>query len=218
MTGAAVVSAIYGRFDHPQRAPRSCPAFLFTESQRTAFEAEQAGWEVIIRPVPDGQTPRMASKWPKMHPLEALPDHPLQVWVDGSMACLDAIVELFEFAPLAAWRHPWNHDLRAEAAEASLHPKYQGYDLAGQVAVYEAAGHPADWGLWENGVHVRDLRDDRVRDMFADWADEVKRWGPECQISLPYVARRHGLRPIDLPYTLRQGNPWVVMAPHLRGD
>lgn len=219
MVRRALVTAIYGGFDAVNPAPSTVEAFLFTESQRTADEAEEYGWTPVVVPLRPGQTPRMASKWPKLHPLAALPGYPLQVWIDGSMWPSERVVELFDFGPFAAWRHPWQPDIRAEATEAlEASTKYRAYDLHGQVDAYEADGHPVGWGMWENGVHVRDLSDDRVRAMFDAWAAEVDRWGPECQISLPYVARKHGVTIADLPGSLRGGNPWVRMALHLRAD
>ena len=184
------------------------------DTKNKAAEAERNGWVAIIDPQP-GVHPRMASKKPKWCPgaYRELDDFPTQVWVDGSYVPSVYMPEVFDFAPWAMFPHPARDCLVDEAHTSMQMGKYRSYPVGRQADVYVEAGMPTHWGLWENGLHVRNLAAAGRVELFDDIWVEVQQWGPQCQMSMAYCCWRRGLRPADLP-GLSSRNRYARLTDH----
>lgn len=168
-------------------------------------------WEIVLDPARYADA-RMSAKWHKCLPHLALPDAERSIWIDASMA-VDAptfvgdMLAALGAAPFAAFRHPYRRCIYTEARASSRLPKYDGLPILEQVGHYRAEGHPARWGLWAGGVLVRQHNDERVQSLGAAWLAECDRWTYQDQLSLPFVCRSLGLRPVTLPSHLHRHGP-----------
>ena len=91
MEKIAIYTCIIGGYDELQQPAVVEEGFDFIcfvgPGERTA---ERVGvWEIReLTELPAGG-PRMASRWPKMHPHVLLPEYECSVWIDGNVALLD---------------------------------------------------------------------------------------------------------------------------------
>lgn len=210
----AVVSALYGGYDTPKPFPSDdIEAVLVSD-----VPIDISGWRNIVAPSEEAD-PRMAAKYAKCRP-DLYVEADIIVWLDASIEVrdsqvIDDLVSGLGDGLFGAYRHTFNHTIKSEALCASnVAEKYDNADLFGQVAHYEAQGHPKRWGMWTSGVHVRRI-DDVTRRFGDEWLAEMKRWGVEDQISLPFVLRNNDITPIDLPHP-GWDNPRFILRPHTR--
>jgi len=179
-----------------------------------------------VRPLPPwpGRHPRMVAKRPRMRPREHFPEHDVAIWIDANMVVHNPAFAREAIASMrhgmAIWRHPQRRCIYDEAAASlKLAPrKYGDQPILAQVEHYRAQGHPEKAGLYAAGTIAWDLHDDRIDALGAAWLAECDRWSYQDQLSLPYVARRMGIRPGRFPHrqigarALR--NPWLSIEPH----
>lgn len=208
------VSAIYGDHDSVKTAPVGAPAFMVVGDATKATEAERNGWLPIVDPRPH-EHPRMASKRPKWDPssYRELDDFPVQCWIDGSYIPLADVADVFDFGPWSMFPHPMRDCLLDEADVSRRMAKYNAYRVREQARHYVECGMPEHWGLWENGLHVRDLSDPGIAELVADVWTEVSQWGAQCQIASAWCSWYHDRRPIDLPGT-SLSNRFAMLTPH----
>jgi len=110
------------------------------------------------------------------------------------------------------YTHPDRTTISSEAEASIKIHKYEDQDVRGQVQEYLAQGHPDDWGLWAGGLFI--VRDTpAVRRMGERWLEEIVRWSHQDQLSLPFVLREQGLRPVPLHGHLT-GNPLFKIRRH----
>jgi len=69
--------------------------------------------------------------------------------------------------------------------------KYDAYPLAEQLKEYEEEGMPPNFGLWATGYTAR-KHNSSTHEIGKLWWEQIKKWGSNCQISLPYVLWKLG--------------------------
>jgi hypothetical protein len=207
----AVVSAIYGGYDHPKApVPQDHPCeFVLVTDDPTPVD----GWQVVYEPRPQLH-PRLAAKVPKCRP-DLYADADAYLWVDGSIEItspgfVTACVGHLEVGPVAQFPHPLRSSIAAEAEASMAMAKYHGLPVREQAAHYIKSGYPDGWGLWETGIIAR--RRDGLG-FGADWLTEQVRWTYQDQVSQAPVMWAAGVRPIDLP-GLATKNPWTRYRHH----
>ena len=212
----AIVSAIYGGFDHPKPPlPQTVPCrWVLVSDDPTPVD----GWEKIH--APSTHHPRVAAKLPKLFPWEYAGPADYYIWLDGSFQVTSPtfVEEVVALGPtFAQFGHPDRLCIYEEALVSLGMEKYrkQG-DVAGQVAAYRADGMPAGFGLWATGLIVR-RGGMRVANHSAAWWDEIERWSYQDQVSEPFVSWKQDMRPEILPHAL-WANPWVTWHSHAAGD
>jgi SAM-dependent methyltransferase len=206
---AAIVTAIYGRYD--QLRPVLPQTGLDVEWVVVTDNPDLAdgvpGWRVVHEPRP-GLTPMRASRPPKLRPWEYT-TAPASVYMDASVwVTSPTLVADFLAAadPVASFAHPDRDCVYAEAVVAAAQRRYAAEPVAAQVAHYRQQGHPEHWGLWENAVIGRHHTPEVIA-MGDAWAAEVDQWSPHDQMSFPVVLRLAGMRATVLPGRAL-GSPW----------
>lgn len=161
---------------------------------------------------------RVTAKGPKLRPWDYAEDADTWIYVDASFEITSAsfareIVELTT-GPLGQYRHPARDCIYDEASFTKLYArKYDEWDVVAQAAHYSTTGHPRNWGLWNTGVIVYRERLPYLADL---WEAEIRRWGPQCQVSQPVALRRAGIRPVTLPGVVYD-TPWMTHHAHNDG-
>jgi len=200
VTRVCVMTAVFGGYDSPRpfRAQDiACDAILIADEPMVV-----PGWRTVAAARPWGASPRMAAKEPRCLP-HRWTDADIVIWIDGHIEVISEsfvreLVAQLDGGALGMFRHAFHTTISEEAALASRLPKYVTYDLVAQANHYIADGHPDAWGMWATGVMIR--RPAETVSFGEAWLEEIKRWGPEDQISLPYVLRRTIGYPVDLPF------------------
>ena len=211
----ALVSAIFGGYDHPKPLPADHgfdDAVLVTD-----VAVEVRGWRTVVWP--SDLPPRLAAKRAKCVPWE-FTDADCSVWIDGAYAVNDwmlrvAVDRHLEDADLVVSAH-WEDrdDVAAEAAWCADWPKYADQPLRQQVAHYRAAGLPTPSGLYACGTVARRHTAQQVA-LGVAWLWECHQWSIQDQVSFPYVCWRAGITPAtwEVPVTT-----WLTWQAHSRDD
>jgi hypothetical protein len=212
VTTAAVVSAIYGRYDTVKpvllQSVGDVDWVLVTDDTDTALDAQDRGWRAVLDPRPELH-PNRAAKRAKFEPWRYT-GAGASVWIDGSyrVTSPEFVAGALALAdPIAQFVHPWRDCVFDEANASVVLAKYTGQPVVSQAAHYRAAGHPEHWGLWAAGVIARQHTPE-IRYLGEKWTDETRQWSFQDQISQPYALRLSGLRPAALPGT-HLINPWL---------
>lgn len=195
-------TAIYGESDWPKPIPHlGIPCVMYTDSERTASQAREQGWEARIvrhyisttRGDPRIVAPMLAHKFWKTHPDLALPYMEVSLWVDGSMEILTDDYAARCLAALgdddwACVPHPARRCIYPEAEySATLTWRYDAPSIQAQAQFYSSF-HPRDWGLIATGANVRRHTWD-VTELCRQWWDENLNWSHQDQLSLPVLLR-----------------------------
>jgi hypothetical protein len=214
MTAAALLSAIYDRYDTlkptlPQQGIDVEWVLVTDDEALYRGDVDPLGWQIVYEPQPSVH-PNRAAKNPKMLPAEYTAAEK-SVWLDASFAVVSPtfVADVLGHAdPVAQFVHPWRDCLHAEAAASASIPKYAGEPILDQAEAYRGAGHPSGWGLWATGVIGRHHTPE-VLAWGNAWLAENHRWSFQDQISHPYVCRLHNLRPTSLP-GMHLANAWLA--------
>lgn len=228
MVAVALHTAIYGPYDSVKKLPSSLgvPAYLHTDSDRTAEAAADLGWtpQVVRHGIatfngpPAVTAPMLAHKWWKTHPDLACPDAEVTLWVDGSMTVLDSYVDRCMAAlgddDWVLVKHPWRTCALDEARySATLTWRYDAEALTRQHDHY-AGFHPAGWGLFASGASVR-RHTPAVLELGRQWWTECLNWSHQDQVSLPVLLRlaADSIRwNMNMPW-----EQWWLLHPHGQG-
>lgn len=156
--------------------------------------------------------PRLRAKWHKVFPSKVVPDYETTIWIDGSVEITSPdFVELacsrLADSPIAMFSHPERSCIYDEAVASLDFKKYDLTPVLKQAAYYWDLSHPRHWGLWAGGIIARRKVPPMER-LMGGWWTEIKRWGIQDQISLPYVLRQHGIWPGLIPGDL-WANRWL---------
>lgn len=199
----AVYTAIFGGYDElqPQPSVQGVDFICFTDDPSLSVPP----WSVKLI-APRHPDPRMASRWLKLFPHRVLPGHRFTVHIDGSIRVRhsDSITRLLSILNdrgIALFPHPDRDSIQLEA-EASLEMnKWAGLPLREQVSSYERRGLPAH-RLYAGGIIVRDSLNRRIRRLGRLWWREIRRWGCQDQLILPFLFWKLGITPAEIPYDL----------------
>jgi len=207
----AVVSSVFGGYDEPVFVEQSvqCSYVMVTDGNCLV----PAGWE--HRQIEGGLHPRLMAKFAKCRPW-TVAEAEFYVWMDGSIEpywdLVESMLDCLTDADCGFYTHPDRSTITSEARVSAQMDKYRDQDVRGQVAHYLSKGHPDDWGLWAAGLFI--VRDTpAIRRMGERWLEEIVRWTHQDQLSLPFVLREQGLRPVPLHGNLR-GNPLFKIRRH----
>jgi hypothetical protein len=140
------------------------------------------------------------------------------LWIDASMRWTDRpLDDLFAQVPeggVGIFQHRWRDCIYAEATASVTRPgwnRYEGEPIMEQVRHYRGEGHPPNWGLWETGILVWRGAQHVIGER---WLAEQLVWTSQCQISLPYVLRQHGIVATSLQPGTVVDNPWFKYEEH----
>lgn len=196
----AVMTAISGQYDKVKPAPDAFEAHLFTTTRDwddpTAADGEAKGW--IVHRLEDRQHPRMTACVVKWDPWRHLPDHDVNIWIDGSYRAKRPMFARLGEHDLAAFASPWRECYRDELKFMNALLRYSALSPIQAIHMIQNTGMPARWGLWMTGLMVRDRRLEGVVEMHATMLRLVQDYTTNDQGLFSYACWRHGLRPVTL--------------------
>ncbi len=143
------------------------------------------------------------------------PNAKLTVWLDANLV-LKSVSNVLQSIPvnsdLVLFNHPIRKTIKGEALACARLAKGEKKKLYSQVANYRRLGYPLGFGLFAGGFIIR-RSNKTVEATMHDWWEEINKYTPRDQISLPYVVWKNEVR-----YTLVRGdllkNDCVEWAPH----
>lgn len=185
-------TAIYGGYDRPKPVSDDIYAVMYTDDPNMVAP----GWEVRVRNMEDiapGDS-MMQHKYWKTHPLEAMPDVDVSLWVDGSMEIcvpnyVDRCLAALGSDDWACVPHPARGCIYPEASFSASLARY-GPPVQKQAEFYASIGFPANRGLIATGANAR-RHTQIVEEISSQWWTECVNWTHQDQISLPVLFWLH---------------------------
>lgn len=135
------------------------------------------------------------AKYFKIFPHKLFPEYDYSIWVDGNISLygdLAPFVERMEGKYIAEFEHPNNNCIYEEAYSIVSQGKARGRDVRKQIELYRAEGFPANYGLLENSLIVRQHHNLNCVELMEAWWNEMLRHSWRDQLSLSYVLWKKG--------------------------
>lgn len=150
--------------------------------------------------------PRFKSKIPKMLEWQFI-DADWYVWIDSSLRLkntqfdiAESILEAAGGNPLCLFPHSAGNSIREEGKRVLdsmklnheyLIKRYTGEPIKEQIIHYYGDPNFTDNQLFASGFFAYNRK---AIPMLSEWFNHVVRWSLQCQISLPYVLQKSGLK------------------------
>jgi hypothetical protein len=180
---------------------------LFTDMHA---DEEPGGWDRIVRcnPYELANTPRLASRWCKIHSHILFPEAPWTLWADATNLPLVDTGELsafIEHAEIACFKHPWRHTAKAEAEECLARKLDTEENIKAALRWFEQVRFTDDYGLYGTGCVIR-RNSPMVAAINGLWWWACATLTLRDQIALPYVFWTLGVVPSCLEGSPRDMN------------
>ena len=170
----------------------------------------------------NAMTPRLKSKIPKMLEWQTI-DSDWYVWMDSSLRLktdLDdlpaAILKAAGNNPLCFFRHSGGNSIREEAfrvLESMAHnhqylvKRYSGEPIREQIIHYYGDPNFIDNQLFASTFFAYHKS---AAPMMLEWFNHTVTWSMQCQISLPYVLQKSGLKTSIFEGLVNKENPFFT--------
>ena len=185
-----IYSAIIGSYDKVKEPRYINPDFdyiLFTDNP----DIKSSVWQVRLVENKEGlDNVRLARKI-KILGHEYLPEYDYSIWVDGKLEIVGDIREYIEqyrgMEPILCFNH-YISECVCEELEICLSLKKDDPEIMKkQVARYLAEGYPRKNGMIESALLVRELKNERVRQVMETWWNEIIKESRRDQLSFNYA-------------------------------
>lgn len=173
------------------------------------------GWE--MRRIDPAEDPCRQQRAIKIMPHKYLPEYQQTVYIDGSHQQIGDFGTFLDQEFSGSWLlklHPSRKCIYQEGEACIKLGKATKEAVHSQLHAYLAEGMPADAGLYETGVMVRDNQAD-VNAICEDWYSEIEKHTHRDQLSLPAVLRRHRYQPQTIG--ARTITRFFIIHKHSRG-
>ncbi|WP_343702700.1 glycosyltransferase domain-containing protein [Chitinophaga sp.] len=197
MKKQAIYTVITGGYDQLRAPVVRTPGFdyiCFTDDPELNCE----GWQ--IRLLDKAADPCRQQREVKIRPHMFLPDYGLTVYIDGSHQLTGDLSSLIDEHFSGSWLlkvHPKRKCIYQEGQRCIETGKAHKDTVNAQLTEYLTAGMPAEYGLYETGIMIRDNTPE-VNAVSDQWYAEVAKHSHRDQISLPFVLWKNGYRPQSL--------------------
>ena len=145
-----------------------------------------------IRKIPDNDLDSVRkAKEMKVLPHRFVSDYDYSVWVDGSIDIIGNVRDLLEeygFPPFLCFNHPSRNNAYEEGTACLIQAKDRTEVIRAQLVGYKSEGYPADNGLIDGCVLMRDHNNPHVMKVMEDWWNEIISKSRRDQLSFNYVA------------------------------
>lgn len=195
-----VYTAIINNYDvlrNPSFIDPTIDYVCFTDQPRWFKLSTKTIWQ--IRPIPDGTLDATRlNRLVKLQPHVYFPEYGYSVYVDGGMDIIGdirALLEKYGYPAMLSFAHPLRNCIYEEGEVCIQKGKEDPTRINAQLAVYQAEGHPRNFGMIEANVLIRRHNDPVVKKVMNEWWHEVQTRSRRDQLSFPYVARRNAFWP-----------------------
>lgn len=190
----AIYTVITGGYDILRTPIVLSPGFdyiCFTDDPQLQCE----GWTMrVVEPTEDKCRQQRAIK---IMPHKYLPEYDMTVYIDGSHQLTADVNVLIQEHFSGNWLlkiHPTRKCIYTEGQKCVQIGKDTKERVNHQLTEYLKQGMPAEYGLFETGIMIRD-NNPQVNEICEAWYAEVAAHSHRDQISLPYVLWKHGYQP-----------------------
>jgi hypothetical protein len=206
MRDLVIYTALFGGYDQlrdPSFVDPGCDYVCFTDDPGLASKV----WDVRV--VASERDAQSANRHCKFFPSLYLPEYRASMYVDSNLELRGALAATvrssLEGAAMSCARHPLRQCVYDEIACCQREGKITQAQSLALVAEFEAAGYPRKAGLYENNIIVRAHDSTEVASLMQDWWAMYERGPRRDQLSLNYLAWRHGVQIKYLPDSSRTG-------------
>ena len=185
-----IYTAITGNYDNVKEPKYINPDFdyiLFTNNS----EIKSDVWQVrLVGNEEQLDNVRLARKI-KILGHEFLPEYDYSIWVDSKFEITDNLEEYMltyrRHESILCFNHYTNDCVYKEKELCDLLKKDNSEIMKAQMDRYQKEGYPAENGLVESGILVRNLKDERLQQVMATWWREILNGSRRDQLSFNYA-------------------------------
>lgn len=144
-----------------------------------------------------------------------LNEYDILIWIDGNMSIVnpDFVSEITSYLNNGLVFSPHFDSRNCAYSEAEIFKRKFPVVIKKQVDKYRVSGFPPNFGLYETGVHCRDMRNEKVKEMSYIWHSEIVNGSTRDQISAPFAVWKTGLE-LDLMEESFRNKGWVKINAH----
>lgn len=196
---AVVYTAIFGN-----RTPINEPLFVNKKYKYVIFTDlpvdKDSAWIKMEVPneMPKGLDNASKNRWLKLHPHILFPDCDYSVYVDGGIILVGDMMPLVEGLGTSFFA---SHIMAApvdcvyESSKAVISSGKAPKNLVEkQMSFYKEEGYPEHYGMFENGVLVRNHMNERCIKLMEDWWSQMLSFSMRDQMSLGYVMWKNDVK------------------------
>lgn len=210
-----VYTAIFGDYDElkePLTVNENFKYVCFTDNKQLKSNV----WEVRYIECKNAKEIHKDREF-KILPHRFFPEYDTSIWVDAScwlLGDLNEYMQIYQrYADVLFFPHFERECIYDEAAACLMFRKGKKEDIIRQVCHYAEAGYPADNGLVQGGVIVRNHNLEKMKTMMEFWWNELCTYSHRDQLSAPYVFWKNQYD-YDFSNIWLSDNKWVRYCPH----
>jgi len=210
-----VYTSVFGGYDlvHKVNSNWDCDFICFTDDPNCVGD----GWDIVVVNL-DGELPSVVNRRYKMLPHIYLSNYTESLYVDGSIYIVNNPSPLFDrylinnkvCAP-KHYERSCAYDEIIRCVECGL---VTNVEAENQTNRYLRNGFPRGFGMTENGVLLRQHKDEMVIKLMNTWWKEYCTGIKRDQISLPYVSWNLDVEVYQMSESARNNNQYFRMAHH----
>lgn len=216
-----VYTAVFGGYDRlaPVAFHSDCDFVCFTDEIGLVVP----GWRVIhVSPEESGLPTASLNRIYKMLPHRFLADYDQSLYVDGNIRLVADPSRLFDKylagRAIAIPRHRERDCIYAEADFCVKIGLCHREEIERQLRVYRADQFPPRLGLTENSIILRDHRASELAALMEDWWRAYCEGAKRDQLSLPYLAWKHGIAIADIAEGVRVDDSVFKIGFHCKDE
>lgn len=217
-----IYSVIIGDYDKlidPKIFDKNIKYILFTDNNNLTSNV----WDVKYIDVVD--TPQKTARYYKLNPHIVLPEHKINIWVDGSLTPKFSDAEKllndinFDGKTIMCYRH-YERNCTYDESDMVVRLKLDDpTKVAYQMEGYYNEGLPMDFGLFETGFMIRE-NNEKINRFNELWWQEVLNKSHRDQLSIMYVSWKTKIKvsPILVGFSVRTNNFLETIRLHNHED
>ena len=199
----AIYTCVAGGYDLPREpimTERIADYYMVSDDR--SLVGKTYSWLDIDTIVPDSNmTPKDKNRYCKLHPYEIFPEYDYSIYLDGSIQIIHPITHYVKEVGktgLAMHRHRAMDCIYSEGIFLTWLGAVDKARLCEDIARYAKAGVPRHFGLFECGMIVTDLNNNKIVRLYENWYQEYMKGAKRDQQALIYTLWIMGLRANDI--------------------
>lgn len=211
-----VYTAITGNYDdvkEPEYMNPNLDYILFTNNRSIT----SSKWKVVYIDNPEGLDNVRLARRVKILGHEYLAEYDYSIWVDAKLEIKDDMREYVEKyrkrEPMLCFVHYLQNCIYQELLACEALKKDDVTIMEKQIAGYRKAGYPENNGLIESGILVRDIHNQKVKQLMEAWWHEILCGSRRDQLSFNYVCWKNDFM-YDTSELFIYGNKYVKLYSH----